>query len=228
MFSVHLEKLFRRSRESLYGGKLLSRISVVGRDLAGKEEKDLDKFIKPEPVDFKTFDRTEWSEDFEGMCRWLNPHPSWYTSEEWDRFKALQKNRLFLGRIRYGRMADIEGGKNYDYVQYIEDKLYSYVDTGNRECLVDAGNSCLLEYVKGHHPSGKIYDRYKARRIAYHGIGEFEALIERRIEQYREQGKVSFLGAMWCMFFREFSYPTHPVPVWEASDDSGHYKSKRD
>jgi hypothetical protein len=80
-------------------------------------------------VDLKELRKSEWSVDFE----------------------RLMRNRLVMGAIRYGCI----GARNkpkYDRVRSMTTRLNKYLETGNKEFLVDVANLCLLEFVECHHP----------------------------------------------------------------------------
>jgi hypothetical protein len=67
-------------------------------------------------------------------------------------FEKLMRNRLLMGRFRYGKMNDPAKG-NYDCVQAIARRLDLYVKTGNLEYLVDVSNFALVEFVHSRHPN---------------------------------------------------------------------------
>lgn len=66
-------------------------------------------------------------------------------------FETLMRNRLLMGRYRYGAMRD-QGQNGYDNIGSTLRRLRLYRDTGNLEHLVDAANLCLVEFVTGAHP----------------------------------------------------------------------------
>lgn len=66
-------------------------------------------------------------------------------------FESLMKNRLLVGRFRYGRMDDDTKG-DYDHIGSIKKRLRLYEQTGNKEHLVDIANLCLVEFVHCKHP----------------------------------------------------------------------------
>lgn len=71
---------------------------------------------------------------------------------EWSaKFESLMRNRLLVGRFRYGRMGDPAKGQ-FDRLKSIEERLARYRDTGNDELLVDIANLSLVEFVCGRHP----------------------------------------------------------------------------
>lgn len=74
-------------------------------------------------------------------------------ASEWSpEFERLMRNRLLMGRFRYGRMDRAEQ-RNYDRVGSALKRLRHYQVTGNLEYLVDAANLCLMEFEHGEHPS---------------------------------------------------------------------------
>ena len=72
---------------------------------------------------------TEWSPEFEQLCR----------------------NRLAVGGYRYSRMNDPEEG-HFEWVQAIIDRATLYQETGNDELLIDVANFAMVEFLKGRHP----------------------------------------------------------------------------
>jgi hypothetical protein len=66
-----------------------------------------------------------------------------------DEFETLMRNRLLMGRFRYGGTLKPKPGtkSNYDQVHSAIDRLHKYLDTGNQEHLVDAANLALVEFV---------------------------------------------------------------------------------
>jgi len=81
--------------------------------------------------DFKSLQRTEWSQEFE----------------------RLMRNRLIMGAFRYGLLAEkrIKGAK-WNLIEPIAKKVELYEATGNTEYLVDAANYCLLAFECDNHP----------------------------------------------------------------------------
>lgn len=72
---------------------------------------------------------------------------------EWcPEFEQLMRNRLLMGRFRYGRMDDPSKG-DYDCIASAARRLKHYQDTGNLEHLVDVANLCLVEFLHGRHPN---------------------------------------------------------------------------
>lgn len=77
-----------------------------------------------------------------------------YDSEWSSEFEQLMRNRLVMGALRYGRIRKHGGGKRgYNRLAGARKRLSQYEQTGNLECLVDAANMLLLEYVEGDHPN---------------------------------------------------------------------------
>lgn len=71
---------------------------------------------------------------------------------EWSSlFETLMRNRLLVGRFRYGLMGD-PAKANYDHVKSMKERLRLYEKTGNLEHLVDVANLCLVEFVHSKHP----------------------------------------------------------------------------
>lgn len=74
------------------------------------------------------------------------------SASEWcDEFEARMRNRLILGALRHGVIGGA-GKPRYDRVASARRRLRRYLETGNREHLVDVANMMLLEYVEGEHP----------------------------------------------------------------------------
>jgi hypothetical protein len=72
---------------------------------------------------------------------------------EWSpEFERLMRNRLLMGRFRYGKMDDPAKG-NFDCIKSAIQRLTKYLETGNKELLVDASNLCLVEFVHCRHPN---------------------------------------------------------------------------
>ena len=71
---------------------------------------------------------------------------------EWSpEFERLMRNRLLMGRFRYGRLDRTEQ-RNYDRVGSCLRRLRAYRETGNLEYLVDVANLCLMEFEHSDHP----------------------------------------------------------------------------
>jgi hypothetical protein len=71
---------------------------------------------------------------------------------EWSaEFEQLMRNRLLMGRFRYGAMGDPAKG-GYDCISSAIKRLEEYKRTGNLELLVDSANLCLVEFVHTRHP----------------------------------------------------------------------------
>jgi hypothetical protein len=70
-------------------------------------------------------------------------------------FEKYMRNRLIFGAMRYGEL-NVKGSSNYnpakpnyDRVARVIKCMEDYRKDGNQEHLVDAANSCLLEFVEG-------------------------------------------------------------------------------
>lgn len=75
---------------------------------------------------------------------------------EWsDEFETLMRNRLLIGRYRYGSFSEQlkAGGSDYDNVGSCIERLRLFQQTGNLEHLVDVANLCMKEFVCGKHPN---------------------------------------------------------------------------
>lgn len=71
---------------------------------------------------------------------------------EWSpEFEKGMRYRLVMGALRYGKLG-APFKPQYDRVKRAKDLWQEYDDTRNCECLLDAGNMSLLEYVEGAHP----------------------------------------------------------------------------
>jgi hypothetical protein len=80
--------------------------------------------------DMETLRRTEWSKEFEELC----------------------KNRMIMGSFRYERMEEKKKKTSrYDYIGDAVKRLNKYQATGNAEYLVDVANLCMLEFLFGEH-----------------------------------------------------------------------------
>lgn len=66
-------------------------------------------------------------------------------------FERLMRNRLLIGRFRYGALQSQKKGA-YDCVGSAIRRLEQYQESGNLELLVDAANLCMVEFVNGDHP----------------------------------------------------------------------------
>ena len=71
---------------------------------------------------------------------------------EWNyEFEKLMRNRLIMGRIRYGGLHEHKGRVLYDHVGSAINRLRMYQRTGNAEHLVDSANLCLVEFTQEGH-----------------------------------------------------------------------------
>lgn len=72
---------------------------------------------------------------------------------EWNRqFERLQRNRLIMGALRYGRIASDNHPPGKTRADYLREKVDVYQKTGNLEALVDAANLAMLEFTHSKHP----------------------------------------------------------------------------
>lgn len=73
---------------------------------------------------------------------------------QWSKeFESLMRNRLIQGGLRYGLMHD---KPDFAYIKYAIKRLQEYDRTGNQECLIDASNLSLLEFVERTHPKAHL------------------------------------------------------------------------
>lgn len=89
----------------------------------------------PEGYDLATLQKTEWSTEFEQYMR----------------------NRLIMGAFRYGLMAEKKKRNKYNLLGTVRSKIKKYVETGNKEYLVDIANYCLLEFECNDHPNAHFH-----------------------------------------------------------------------
>lgn len=69
---------------------------------------------------------------------------------EWSKeFETLMRNRLIMGRARYGTLRDA-GTRNHRRVQRAQLALTAYETDGNPEHLVDAANLCMVQFAASH------------------------------------------------------------------------------
>lgn len=63
-------------------------------------------------------------------------------------FEQLMRNRLIMGRFRYGPMEyKVQHNPAWDLLGSVEKRLKLYRETGNLELLADIANLCLLEFI---------------------------------------------------------------------------------
>jgi len=91
-----------------------------------------------------------------------------YRSEWSCDFERLMRNRLLMGRYRYGLMQRTEA-LQYDRVGSAMDRLRKYTEHGNTEHLVDVANLMLLEFEHGPHPSKHFMAQDDSRHVEYLG-----------------------------------------------------------
>lgn len=94
-----------------------------------------------------------------------------YQTEWSPRFEILMRNRLVMGALRYGLLAEkIKKGGKWNLIEPILKKVELYEKTGNQEYLVDAANYCLLAFECDNHPNRHFHalddhhDHCKRRR----------------------------------------------------------------
>ena len=89
------------------------------------ERKGMTVHDEPKGHTYESLARTEWSEVFE----------------------RLMRNRLIMGALRYEPMKNKRGKlSTYDYAHEASRRLKAYMETGNKEFLVDVANMALLEF----------------------------------------------------------------------------------
>lgn len=72
----------------------------------------------------------------------------WQKTEWSDEFIVLMRNRLLMGRMRYGKMVQSKGN-----IESLRNRVERYERTGNMEFLPDIANFALIEFVVGNHKS---------------------------------------------------------------------------
>jgi len=194
------------------------------RDLAGLSEKSYDNFAHPENMDIEAWRKSEWDENFMSCCECKIESFIKANKDKWVEFTEGMHNRLLLGRLRYGRFDDIEGGKNYDYFQYIVDKVTAYEKDGNQERLIDAANSCMLEYHKG-----KCVDKNLLFDSEFSYTTSYVFYLTLFGKLYIRGGRNgNFLVTMLCILFVEYCYPENELAAYHGSlDDEEHYESEK-
>jgi hypothetical protein len=71
---------------------------------------------------------------------------------EWcEEFERLQRNRLIIGALRYGRLG-APGKPQWDRVPDMIRRLEAYQADGNLEHLVDVANLAMAAFVEDRHP----------------------------------------------------------------------------
>jgi hypothetical protein len=68
-------------------------------------------------------------------------------------FVELMKNRMVVSYYKYGPVADNykEQPSLIDCIASLQKRIAKYLETGNTEFLVDAGNLCMIEYMFPQH-----------------------------------------------------------------------------
>ena len=77
------------------------------------------------------------------------PSPDILWESEWSKeYEVGCRMRMVMGAFRYGRLQ--EGNyKKYDLVKEIKRRLERYEESENLEFLLDCGNMCMLQFMKG-------------------------------------------------------------------------------
>lgn len=99
------------------------------------------------------FIRNLWR-DFSGLPEeeWVIPTKNIHETEWSNEFEMLMRNRLIVGGLRYGKIKD-SNIPLFSNIDYAISKLNKFKSTGNKECLVDAANLCLVEFETTKHPN---------------------------------------------------------------------------
>jgi hypothetical protein len=99
---------------------------------------------------YEELKQSEWSQTFEVQLRDHYLHGKVYMIEESSivHFFTLMKNRLIMGRFRYGKLNDPSKAK-WDRMGRIRKEVELYDVDGNDERLIDIANMCLLEFEEG-------------------------------------------------------------------------------
>jgi hypothetical protein len=88
---------------------------------------------------------------------------------EWSpQFETLMRNRLIMGRFRYGALRDTQRPQ-YNRLDSIEKRLNQYRATGNDELLVDIANLCLVEFELGDHPLKHFHSADDSEHVSQRG-----------------------------------------------------------
>lgn len=67
---------------------------------------------------------------------------------EWcEEFEQLMRNRLIMGAIRYGKLNE-QDKPTYERAKTMAKKVALYVETKNKEVLVDLANYAMIEYIE--------------------------------------------------------------------------------
>ena len=80
---------------------------------------------KPKMIDIDELRKSEWCEEFE----------------------QLMRNRLIMGAIRYGKLNE-QDKPTYERAKTMAKKVALYVETKNKEVLVDLANYAMIEYIE--------------------------------------------------------------------------------
>lgn len=142
---------------------------------------------------------------------------------EWSpQFEKLMRNRLIMGALRYGTLAEKKvKGKKWDLVEPIRKKIELYEQTGNTEYLVDAANYCMLTFECDNHPNKHFkalddhHDHCKPRRTTVRGFdqnGKAISEIFNGAKPYRESDR-SLARVMDSVSFKNPCKPTRAALV---------------
>jgi hypothetical protein len=102
-------------------------------------------------------DLWRWSADYRESSSYpKNVQPlTVLKKKQWsEEFERLMRNRLILGRFRYGEVS----ASRYPSAKMAIRRLHLYLQTGNKEFLVDAANLALVEYVS---PGCRKHTKFK-------------------------------------------------------------------
>lgn len=73
-------------------------------------------------------------------------------SEEFDK---LRKNRIVVSHYKYGWMNQTYPELAQAY-KCVEERMKLYIETGNKEYLIDAANFCMIEFMHPAIPNAKM------------------------------------------------------------------------
>ena len=91
-----------------------------------------------------------------GIVEPTNPCPVeiisiWERTEWSEEFITLMRNRLLMGRMRYGKMKKAGGRGEKSSIDFLKERLHRYELSGNIELLSDIANFALIEFISGDH-----------------------------------------------------------------------------
>ena len=121
-------------------------------------EYDLSRSIRP-PTRYQIQDFLKGMTNGFSMRQFLGPPPredpiviSELRKTEWSfDFEDLQRARLIIGALRYGKL-NAPNKPNWDRPSDMIRRIELYIETHNMEHLVDVGNLAMLEFEEGRHP----------------------------------------------------------------------------